>query len=91
MFKIYLLFISKYLTHYTTVLNEFILLAEPLRFGNLRLANGDQYSGRLEIYDSTRGWGTICTEKFTLESANTACRQLGYARAVQFGEADDLG
>ena len=72
----------------------YILHAESLRHGDLRLENGRQYSGRLEIYDSTRDelpWGTICIEKFTLESANTACRQLGYARAVQFGKADELG
>ena len=63
-----------------------------LRDGDLRLQNGNQYSGRLEIYDRTRGvWGTICNEKFTMESANTACRQLGYARATQFGTADQLG
>ena len=63
-----------------------------LRDGDLRLQDGNQYSGRLEIYDRTRGeWGTICNERFTVESANTACRQLGYYRALRFGEADQLG
>ena len=63
-----------------------------LRSGDLRVVGDNQYSGRLEIYDRTREeWGTICNERFTLESANTACRQLGYSRALQYGEADQLG
>lgn len=54
--------------------------------------NGNLYSGRLEIYDGVEEeWGTICSDEFTLQSANTACRQLGYARALRFGEADQLG
>ena len=63
-----------------------------LRDGDLRLQGGNKHSGRLEIYDRTRDeWGTICIERFTLQSADTACRQLGYSRAVQYGEADQLG
>ena len=63
-----------------------------LHHGDLRLQGGDQTSGRLEIYDRvTSQWGTICSEGFTLESANTACRQLGYARAIVFGAVDQLG
>ena len=63
-----------------------------LRSGDLRVVDGNQYSGRLELYDRTRDeWGMICNERFTLESANTACRQLGYSRALQYGEADQLG
>ena len=62
------------------------------RHGDLRFVNGNDYSGRLEIYvEPNSQWGTICIEEFTMESANTACRQLGYARAIQFGEADRLG
>ena len=63
-----------------------------LRQGDLRLQGGDQTFGRLEIYNKVRGeWGTICVEGFTLESANTACRQLGYARAIEFGPVHQLG
>ena len=62
-----------------------------LRQGDLRLQGGNQTSGRLEIYDRVRGeWGTICKEGFTLESANTACRQLGYERALEFGSITQL-
>ena len=63
-----------------------------LHQGDLRLQDGDQTFGRLEIYDRVRDeWGTICKEGFTLESANTACRQLGYARAIAFGAVNQLG
>ena len=63
-----------------------------LRQGDLRLVGGDQTSGRLEIYDKVRSeWGTICINGFIPESANTACRQLGYERAIRFGRADQLG
>ena len=45
-----------------------------LRDGDLRLQGGNKHSGRLEIYDRTRDeWGTICIERFTLQSADTAC------------------
>ena len=60
-----------------------------LRDGDLRLQGGNTYSGRLEIYDRTRGeWGTICIERFTQQSADTACRQLGYNRAVEYSNVD---
>lgn len=54
--------------------------------------NQAQTSGRLEIYDSKKNeWGAICIEGFTALSANTACRQLGFARATTFGKSDQLG
>ena len=60
--------------------------------GDIRLINGSTFSGRLEIYDSTtEEWLTICMDKFTILSANTACKQLGRAGAVSFGLAETLG
>ena len=61
------------------------------RVGDLRLMDGEtQSSGRLEIYDSARGWGTICIEGFTIHSANTACIQLGYSATTNFDKAISL-
>lgn len=52
----------------------------------------NNYAGRLEIYDSSaEKWGTICFEGFTMYSANTACKQLGRARAESFGLAQMMG
>ena len=49
------------------------------------------YFGRLEIYDAdTNQWGTICDEGFTQLSADTACKQLGFAGARNFGRAVQL-
>ena len=54
------------------------------------MAGETQSSGRLEIYDSARGWGTICSEGFTMHAANTACTQLGYSAAITFDRATSL-
>ena len=63
--------------------------------GDLRLINEfltNNYAGRLEIYDSfAEKWGTICIAGFTIFSANTACKQLGNARAESFGVAVTMG
>ena len=57
--------------------------------GDLRLVGGDR-GGRLEIlYNST--WGTVCNDFFGEDEADTACRQLGYARADDYGTATSLG
>ncbi|XP_065884953.1 scavenger receptor cysteine-rich domain-containing group B protein-like isoform X2 [Dysidea avara] len=63
--------------------------------GDLRLVGGSSSntsSGRLEVYiSSTEEWGTICFGGFALESANASCRQLGYAKSVDYGQAITLG
>ena len=47
--------------------------------------------GRLEIFINNV-WGTICMhDEFTMESANTACRQLGRAEAVFFNSTGAIG
>jgi len=60
--------------------------------GDLRFRGSfaDGVSGRLEIFIDNE-WGTICSDGFTERSADTACRQLGSAGALTFGEADKLG
>ena len=55
--------------------------------GDLRLAGNQATFGRLEIY-IPNAWGTICIDGFTMESANTACRQLGRANAIDFTTVD---
>ena len=60
--------------------------------GDLRLRGSfsDEISGRLEVYINNE-WGTVCINGFTKRSADTACRQLGSAEALTFGEAERLG
>ena len=63
--------------------------------GDLRLisslsSTGGGNRGRLEIF--LRGeWGTVCDDSFRQTEANTACKQLGYDFASDFGTARALG
>ena len=68
----------------------FVVFAQ--QHGDLRLAGTQDPSfGRLEIFINNV-WGTICMHgEFTIESANTACRQLGRAEALAFYNVDDIG
>ena len=47
-------------------------------------------SGRLEIYLNSE-WGTICDDGFGITEANVACRQLGFAGALNYGNSINLG
>ena len=50
----------------------------------IRLVDGaNEYSGRLEI-QYYGAWGTICSFNFNFNSANVACKSLGFVRAVSF-------
>ncbi|KAG8522290.1 Transmembrane protease serine 4 [Galemys pyrenaicus] len=45
----------------------------------------------LQVLDpSTRNWASACFDNFTEALAKTACRQMGYDRAVEIGPAQDL-
>ena len=63
------------------------------REGDLRVAGRfsrqDPPFGRLEIFINNV-WGTICINDFTMESANTACKQLGRTGAVIFNSVNNL-
>ena len=50
--------------------------------GALRLANGDQIGGRIEICFNNV-WGTICRDLWDIRDARVACRQLGFPDVVR--------
>ena len=81
--------------YYIYYLIVYLYTATAQQQGDLRLMNGSSMSshfGRVEIYNSvTDQWGTICIDGFTLISANTTCKQLGWAGAVLFGRSETLG
>ena len=44
--------------------------------GEVRLVNGDGFSGRVEICVEDF-WGTVCDNSWDVNDATTVCRQLG--------------
>ena len=61
--------------------NSYVVLCNN---SDIRLAGGsDQYEGRVEIcFNET--WGTICDGSWSVNDANVACRQLGYAATGKY-------
>ena len=75
-----------------TLLTVFFTSAKSQSYGELRLVQrggGGEESlsaGLLEIFLNEE-WGNICEPGFDLIDANVACRQMGYAAAVNFTPA----
>ena len=47
----------------------------------IRLADGTEHSGRLEIFHDGQ-WGTVCDDYFGAADVAVACRQLGYTKGT---------
>ena len=52
--------------------------------GELRLMNGTELEGRLDICINN-AWGTVCSNKFDSSDARVACRRLGLLHEI-YGE-----
>ena len=44
-------------------------------------ATSKNNSGRIEVYRSSFGWGTVCDDLWGKDESNVACRQLGFSGA----------
>jgi len=56
---------------------------------NIRLANGDEYSGRVEI-EHNGEWGTICDDGWDDVDATVLCQSLGFTSGIAL-EDNDFG
>ena len=64
-------------------------------YGSLRLAQGTAVSqhyseGRLEIFLNGK-WGTVCSNTFNQVAADVSCIQLGYIKALAYGNSVENG
>ena len=52
----------------------------------IRLQGGNfTNQGRVEVYCNGQ-WGTICSDGFGPDEANTVCKQLGYSGYISYNE-----
>ncbi|XP_065884217.1 scavenger receptor cysteine-rich type 1 protein M130-like isoform X2 [Dysidea avara] len=61
-----------------------------MRYGALRLEDGNSSAGRLEILIDGI-WGTVCDFRFDMRDAHVACRELGYSGVLQVAEKSSYG
>lgn len=70
--------------------------AHTVPYGSLRLVQDAEAmdvnvsNGRLEIFQNGV-WGTVCSDTFSLMTANISCQQLGFLRALRFQDSVDVG
>ena len=57
----------------------FLLIAVPVRL----IGSNNGREGRVEIYDSDVGWGTVCDDSWDIHDGDVVCRILGFRGAKQ--------
>jgi len=71
--------------------NKCELQTKSVEDGAIRLVDGSTpYEGRIEIFHAGR-WGTICDDRWTMNNAKVACKQLGYGKAISWVRAAGFG
>ena len=65
-----------------------VLCKDTPFFGDVRLTGfaGDSACGMVEVYKgSSKGWSTVCQDRWDNNEANVACTQLGYMSGTALG------
>lgn len=76
--------------NYSVFLLLYFLSAPPPRENDLRLVDGSDMRGRLEVYHGGQ-WGTVCDDHFDLVDGGVACRQLGFTSATAIEDPVNYG